>query len=201
FKKNCRVAGVVRDVKSGFPLLAADCLLVAAKSLSCFAPRACSSKNRVSGFRLCASGRFSRPTKQSPGFTQRWRTCPYKTASGRREWPNRDPVREYGFELLRKKKWGRPERTSNLYVFIRNSPPNNFDSHGLSGRPVWPEQVDCTPAELDQCESDCWPYGADPVCYDILAEVPGDPGNPDIIGHGCWCNCRKPPPHRDPDPV
>jgi len=46
-------------------------------------------------------------------FTPGSRACAYKTASGRHEWPNRDPIGERG---------GR-----NLYEFVRNNPVDYID--------------------------------------------------------------------------
>jgi hypothetical protein len=52
-------------------------------------------------------------------FTPGSRACGYKTASGRAEWPNRDPIGEEG---------GR-----NLYRIVNNDCINRYDALGLQG--------------------------------------------------------------------
>jgi hypothetical protein len=47
------------------------------------------------------------------------RACAYKTASGRGNWPNRDPIGERG--------------GINLYGYVGNNPINYFDPFGLDG--------------------------------------------------------------------
>lgn len=50
-------------------------------------------------------------------FTPGSRACAYKTASGRAEWPNRDPIGEEG--------------GLNLYGFVYNNPMSFLDPYGL----------------------------------------------------------------------
>lgn len=52
-------------------------------------------------------------------FTPGLHTCAYETASGRRNWLNRDPIEEGG--------------GINLYQFVYNSPLNYVDPDGLTG--------------------------------------------------------------------
>jgi RHS repeat-associated protein len=49
-------------------------------------------------------------------------------------WPNRDPIAEVGFEVLRGKNPSHGE-DSNLYEFLYNDPLYSYDPYGLSGLP------------------------------------------------------------------
>lgn len=75
-------------------------------------------KSRVRGFSGCPSGRLSRRERQSPINTPGSRGCGYKTASGRRQWPNRDPIGEQG--------------GYNQYGFVANRPTYGYDPQGLT---------------------------------------------------------------------
>lgn len=112
-------------------------------------------------------------------------------------WINRDPRDESGFRLLKRSRRAGTSDGANLYLFVANAAPNSVDFLGLD-RIVF---VECTPRERQQCDDECWPEPADPICWDHTVDVPGDPHNPDITWHGCNCNCGKPPPDRYPVPV
>jgi RHS repeat-associated protein len=122
---------VVQACQSGFSFLAAAPLSVAGERLSPAATLTSSQKTRVRGFRRCASGRLSRPGQRSPGFTLGLRACSYKSASGRREWLNRDPLGEYG--------------GMNLYGFSLNDPILFADTDGrqilILAPPVVPKPI------------------------------------------------------------
>ena len=53
-------------------------------------------KTRVRGFRRHASGQTSSRRRCRSMFTPGSRGCAYKTVSGRHEWPNRDPLGDFG---------------------------------------------------------------------------------------------------------
>jgi len=53
----------------------------------------------------------------------------YRSATGR--WPNRDPLGELGFELLRGKRGSLLGDGPNLYMFVRNNAVNSWDVNGL----------------------------------------------------------------------
>ena len=126
---------MVADRQSRFTFLAAD-LLSAAQPSPTPLP-----KTRVGGFRRHASGRLSRRGHSRSMFTPGSRTCAYKTASGLGKWPNRDPMGERGFEILRQHNAyrvlrfvaGIAERAEqpDLYEFVANNPVKFFDSLGL----------------------------------------------------------------------
>jgi hypothetical protein len=88
-------------------------------------------KSRVRGFSGCPSGRLSRRERQSPINTPGSRGCGYKTASGRRQWPNRDPLGEPGFETMRNQSADPLGDGLNLYAFVHNRPTDKFDPLGL----------------------------------------------------------------------
>ena len=84
---------MVPSYQSGFPFLAADPLTTVRESLvSASALPASAPKTRVKGCRHRPSGRLSRRSRGRSMFTPGSRVCAYKTASGRGEWPNRDPL-------------------------------------------------------------------------------------------------------------
>ncbi len=90
-------------------------------------------KTRVRGSRRRSSGRFSRRGHGRSMFTPGLRGCAYKTASGRYEWPNRDPIQERG--------------KINLYEYVGNNPESRIDSLGLTDavstpRPKCPKAQD-----------------------------------------------------------
>lgn len=74
-------------------------------------------KTRVWGFSGTPSGRLSRRGRGRSINTPGSRGCAYKTASGRHEWPNRDPLEEQG--------------GINLYDFVHNNPLVRIDQRGL----------------------------------------------------------------------
>jgi len=116
-------------------------------------------KTRVGSSRPCASGRLCRRGRRRPINTPGSRGCAYKTASGRGNWPNRDPLGERGFvpicaglnrlqsfyEGLKSASSLRdltsrilsliqPAESSdglNLYAFVANNPNGGIDSLGL----------------------------------------------------------------------
>ena len=99
------------SAQSGFFSLAADRMSAAA------AFPTSSPKTRVGGSRGRASGRLSRRARRRSMFTPGSRACAYKTASGRHEWPNQDPIQERG--------------GINLYGYVGNDPVNFSDPFGL----------------------------------------------------------------------
>jgi RHS repeat-associated protein len=76
-----------------------------------------SRKTRARGFRRHPSGRNSRRGRFRSINAAGLRACSYKTAPGRSNWPNRDPIGELG--------------GFNLYGFVRNNPVGRYDPHGL----------------------------------------------------------------------
>src|SRR5271167_381453 len=98
---------MVADRQSRVTFLAAD-LLSAAQPLPTPLP-----KTRVGGFRRRPSGRLSRRGRSRSMFAPGSRACAYKTASGRGNWPNRDPIGERG--------------GINLYEDVRNNPVRYVD--------------------------------------------------------------------------
>jgi RHS repeat-associated protein len=75
-----------------------------------------SPKTRVGGSDAWPSGRFANENPQSPEIATGSGACAYKTAAGRREWLNRDPLGEMG--------------GINLYRFVGNDPINQIDPNG-----------------------------------------------------------------------
>ncbi len=126
---------MVQSCQSRFTLLAADRSSAAATLLT--SPL----QTRVGVSRRRASGRKSRQGYHRSMFTLGSRACAYKTASGRRQWPNRDPLGEFGFEMLRThNSHGRVFLTSgivevvqgpNIYEFDKNSSISSIDKWGL----------------------------------------------------------------------
>jgi RHS repeat-associated protein len=109
---------VIAGAQSCFPLLAAEPL--SAASRGAFAPTRATSSRKTRARNLCptASGRLSRQRRVRPIITPGLRACAYETASGQRQWLNRDPLRERG--------------GLNLYRFVLNDPLNFTDSDGMS---------------------------------------------------------------------
>jgi RHS repeat-associated protein len=63
----------------------------------------------------------------------------YKPSTG--TWPNRDPIGEPGFEVLRNGKANVASSGVNLYLFIHNNPGNAFDYFGLDlNAPILPPE-------------------------------------------------------------
>ena len=108
---------MVQGCQSCFTSLAAD-RVSAARPHPTFAPllHHPRPKTRVRVFSGSPSGRLSRRGVQSPINTPGLRACAYKTASGRRQWLNRDPIEEDG--------------GPNLYTFLNNSPLSGIDADG-----------------------------------------------------------------------
>ena len=73
-------------------------------------------KTRVRGCALKPSGRLSRRRRRSHETATGSARCGYKLASGRAEWPSRDPSEERG--------------GLNLYAAVGNDPINFFDPNG-----------------------------------------------------------------------
>ena len=121
---------MVAGVQSRFTFLAADRVSAAAMLTS---PQ----KTRVRGFCHRSSGRLSRPGRGRSMFTPGSRACAYKTASGRRKWPNRDPLGDPGslFFLIQNFDPAfnamQQIKAINLYEMVRNAPINYTDKMGL----------------------------------------------------------------------
>ena len=137
--------GVVLEQSGCFLPLAADPLPVrrslgeggSAASACLPAPRNFSGgetsprQSRAVGFRRHPSGRKSRRGRFGSMFVPRSRACVYKNASGQGKWPNRDPINEFGFNLLIQSQnpfnW---DEEKNLYGFVRNNPVELYDADG-----------------------------------------------------------------------
>lgn len=102
-------------------------------------------KARARGFNSSPSGRKSRRARVRSMFTPGSRVCAYKTASGRREWPNRDPVSENGFWTLTGQLFLNQDVAGNPYTFVSNEPLGRMDSLGLQ------DGQTCT----DRCKERC----------------------------------------------
>jgi hypothetical protein len=76
-----------------------------------------SRKTRAGGVRRHPSGRKLRRGRFRSTNMPGLRACRYKTAPGRSNWPNRDPIGEKG--------------ALNLHAFVANSPPSRVDLLGL----------------------------------------------------------------------
>jgi hypothetical protein len=87
-----------------------------ASRIPCPSATSLSRKTRARSVRWHPSGRNSRRARFRPINTPGLRACGYKTAPGRSNWPNRDPIGEKG--------------GLNLYVFAYNTPVNAFDPDG-----------------------------------------------------------------------
>lgn len=93
-------------------------------------------KTRVTGFCDTPLGRLSRRHAHRPINRPDSRACDYKTASGLRGWPNRDPWGEAGFEGTRGRGFsvgGIPAEAQegpNPYRFVRNDSLNSLDADG-----------------------------------------------------------------------
>jgi hypothetical protein len=74
------------------------------------------SKTRVGGSRCPPSGRKCRQARSGRRIATGSKACDHKNASGRRRWPNRDPIGVAG--------------GNNLYGFARNDPENSVDMDG-----------------------------------------------------------------------
>jgi len=133
-------------------------------------------KTRVRVSRRSASGRLSRRGRRSREIATGCGACGYKTASGRRKWLSRDPIRNA--ELL-------PEGP-NLYAYVADDPVNLTDPSGQFAGPVCVVVVVTAPAEA--------PVGAILVGTAIVAGVvyfiyklcKKKPKPPDET---CWCVC------------
>lgn len=109
-------------------------------------------QTRVRGFRRHPSGQTSARRRRRSIITPSSRTCAYKTASGRHEWLNRDPLGEIGFEIIRKLGFnssfakmisdeiGEENGGINPYEFIGNMMLTVIDLDGLKWwwPPSWP---------------------------------------------------------------
>jgi hypothetical protein len=131
--------GVVQCFQSRSTPLAADASPAAPDLLPAphsFSGGPTSPRNtRVGGSRCSPSGRTSRRGRVRPMFTPGSRACAYKTASGRGEWPNRDPIDEQGFEALSDPGESSdiiPPDGANLYTYVINAPTSWVDPLGLA---------------------------------------------------------------------
>jgi len=121
-------------VPSGLPFLAAGLRLAAPDGAAILTPAPASSpKTRVRGSRRQASGRLCRRDGFRSMFTPGSRGCAYKTASGRANWPNRDPIADFGFQTLRATINSQlHSRGWPLYEYVANEPIRLFDAFGLA---------------------------------------------------------------------
>ncbi len=74
-------------------------------------------QTRVGDFSGLPSGRFCCLDHVTLAIAPACEACGYETASGRPQWPNRDPIGERG--------------GLNLYTFVNNAPTYQFDPLGL----------------------------------------------------------------------
>jgi RHS repeat-associated protein len=109
-------------------------------------------------------------------------------------WPNRDPIGESGFELLRfrSSKMLRAIRTLekmgglNLYAFLRNGSTDTYDSRGLApGTPTGPGTLACIAAQ-DQADAALEQYMDDPT--------PENAALYDALQAAAIAACTPPPP-------
>ena len=107
---------MVQSGQSRFTLLAAQPLSAARAGLAAPDFPTAPLKTRVRSSALHPSGRRSRGQRRRPGTTTGSTRCDCKTAAGRREWPNRDPIGEKG--------------GINLYEVARNGPVDYIDAAG-----------------------------------------------------------------------
>jgi hypothetical protein len=87
-----------------------------ASTIPCRSAPSSSRKTRAMGVRQHPSGRKLRRRQFRSINTPGLRGCRYKTAPGRSNWPNRDPLEENG--------------GNNLYGFVHNDPFSNIDIDG-----------------------------------------------------------------------
>ncbi len=92
-------------------------------------------KTRVRGFRQLPSGRYSSRHRRTLGIATSSERCAYGIVSGRRQWPNRDPLGEGGFAELNGIPLDEITRVTmegpNQYSMVVNNPVNANDSNGL----------------------------------------------------------------------
>ena len=104
-------------------------------------------KTRVWGFCQSPSGRFPSRRRQSRGIATGSGRCAERTVAGRRQWPNRDPYDEAGFQAVRRQSGGgRNSPTGSLYVFVENNSVGSVDPWGLT------KFRGCSPARQRQIE-------------------------------------------------
>jgi hypothetical protein len=170
---------VVHASQSGASLLTADGLTIANVPTS---PR----ETRVRGFCGSLSGRKSRRSRFHSMFTPGLLTCAYKTASGRREWPNRDPLSGLSATTLGAVFRSPVEVTEgpNLFKFSLNNPLYFVDSDGRSLL-EFPYVIGPTVADARVCaERIRWEVA--PYCGGNL-QAPDDPSCREAH---CIASCR-----------
>ena len=94
-------------------------------------------------------------------------------------WPNRDPLSEFGFQILRdlRIKQNLYAVDANAYDFVGNDPEDGDDLLGLSNVPVSP--INPLP-----------PWLKGPECSSWLKTVASDPGSQDAI-EACRACCKE----------
>jgi hypothetical protein len=96
-----------------------------------------------------APGRYLLVVAQRPDGTMVLAGYAYETASGRREWPNRDPIGEEAFYFGFTNNGELPFEESNLYAFLRNDPNERIDLLGLFSK-----FIDCNCCQIEALKKD-----------------------------------------------
>jgi len=91
-------------------------------------------KSCVRGSHRCSSGRNSSIKRKHTAIQPSLWSSVYESASGRSDWPSRDPINENGYRVVAGQKGKRVlEEEKDLYCFLDNDSLNDYDINGLSG--------------------------------------------------------------------
>jgi uncharacterized protein RhaS with RHS repeats len=143
------------------------------------------SKTRVGGFSRRPSGRLSRRSCLRPIPTPGCRAYGYKTAAGRLQWPNRDPIGEKG--------------GINLYQYARNNAVTQIDPFGLAhGNPVSGPNGAVGPSDGYRPGGVFYrpppppetPWGCAERIANEVGRLPGKPNDPSSRYNHCLASCR-----------